>query len=194
LSLAVFVRRVIEVLDGAEVPYMLTGSLASAFYATPRATRDVDVVIDADRNVLARVVSCFAEAGFYVELDAAMEALESQGQFNAIDATVGWKVDLIIRKDRAFSREEFERRGQASLFGVEISLASPEDVLIAKLEWSKLGDSDLQRRDVAELLERAGSGLDLVYVEHWVSELGLSAEWRDAKRRASDDAVPDDVS
>lgn len=166
---------------------MLTGSLASAYYATPRATQDIDLVIDAGAETLDRAVTGLSEAGYYVDRGAALEALESHGQFNAIDASGGWKVDLIIRKDRAFSRTEFERRETASLLGVQVSLASLEDVLIAKLEWSKLGDSELQRRDVVQLLERAGSRLDLPYVERWVAALDLSREWEHARQRVSED-------
>jgi hypothetical protein len=123
-----------------------------------------------------------------------MQALESHGQFNAIDVERGWKVDLIIRKDRAFSRTEFERRQTASLFGVDVSLASLEDVLLAKLEWSRLRDSELQRRDVVHLLERAGSRLDLAYVERWMTALHVSQEWGDAKKRVSDGLSQGDAS
>lgn len=99
-------------------------------------------------------------------------------------ALAAWKVDLIVMKDRSFSRTEFDRRGSASLPGVEVSVASLEDVLLAKLEWSKLGDSELRRRGVTQLLERAGDRLDLSYVERWVLEPGLSDEWKNAQDRA----------
>jgi hypothetical protein len=189
LSLAEFLRQVVEVLEDAGIPYMLTGSLASAYYATPRATQDIDLVIDAGAEALERAVAGLGEAGYYVDRGAALDALASHGQFNAIDASAGWKVDFIIRRDRAFSRTEFERRETASLLGVDVSLASLEDVLIAKLEWSKLGDSELQRRDVVQLLERAGPRLDMPYVERWVAALDLSEEWDDAKQRVSGDDV-----
>jgi hypothetical protein len=68
--------------------------------------------------------------------------------------------------------------------GIDAALATVEDVLIAKLEWAKLGDSELQRRDVIELLERAGTRLDLAYIERWVGPLDLSAEWEAARARA----------
>lgn len=185
MSLAGFLREVVEILKGAGVPHMLTGSLASAYYATPRATQDVDLVIDAaEGSALDRVVVGLASAGYYVDRDAAQEALRSHGQFNAIDPVGGWKVDLIIKKDRSFSRAEFDRRASASLLGVEVSVASLEDVVLAKLEWSKLGDSELQRRDVTQLLERAGARLDLSYVERWVRDLGLDDEWTNARERA----------
>jgi hypothetical protein len=194
VSLATFLRAVVEILEDSGVPHMLTGSLASAYYAAPRATQDVDLVIDIDPVALDRVVARLREAGYYVDQGAARQALESKGQFNAIDPVGGWKVDLIIKKDRLFSRTEFDRRTAASLLGVEVSLASLEDVLLAKLEWSQLGDSELQRRDVVQLLERSGDRLNLSYVERWVGDLGLSGEWEDAKARAQFEAREGDAS
>ena len=180
MSLAAFLERVVEVLDEAGVSYMLTGSLASAFYAVPRATQDIDVVIEAERDGIDRLVQGLLAAGWYADRDAALEAWQGQSQFNAIEPDTGWKADFIVRKDRAYSREEFSRRERISLLGVELAVASLEDVLIAKLEWSRLGDSALQRRDVAQLLERTWPRVDRAYVDKWVSELGLEAEWRTA--------------
>jgi hypothetical protein len=183
LSLAAFLGRIVGILREAGIPHMLTGSLASAYYAAPRATQDVDLVIEAGAEALDRAVRGLSDAGYYVDRAAAMAALRTQGQFNAIDPESGWKVDLIIRKDRSFSRTEFARRKSAELVGVEVSLATLEDVLLAKLEWIKLGDSELQRRDVAQLLGRAGEALDLEYVERWVAELDLETEWSQARER-----------
>jgi hypothetical protein len=183
VSLAGFLRRVVEILDDAGVPYMLTGSLASAYYAVPRATQDLDVVIDAEESGIDRVVQGLLDAGYYVDRDAAREAWSMRGQFNAIDPESGWKADLIVRKDRAYSRGEFERRERATLLGVDVVMASLEDVLIAKLEWSRLGDSALQRRDVDLLLERTWSRLDRTYVDQWIEALDLQAEWDAALSR-----------
>ena len=183
MSLAAFLGRVVQVLRGADVPFMLTGSLAGAFYGQPRATQDVDVVVDLTAEMLDRLVSGFEAAGFYVSTEAAREALAHSGQFNAIDPQSGWKVDLIVRKEREFSKAEFSRRQPAELLGIEVALTSPEDLIIAKLEWSELGDSDLQRRDVIEILERSAGTLDLDYLEHWIEELGLEAPWRRIRDR-----------
>jgi hypothetical protein len=185
VSLSELLQRIVQILDGERIPHMLTGSLAAAYYATPRATKDLDIVFATDPDGIDRLVRRLREAGLYVDRDAALEALRSRAQFNAIAPTTGWKIDFIARKDRPFSRTEFERRERASILGVETWLASLEDVLIAKLEWSSLGDSELQRRDVVELLERAGEQLDLGYVNRWVRELGLEADWSEVRRRAS---------
>lgn len=177
MSIASFLRRIAEILEAVGVPYMLTGSLAAAYYATPRATQDIDVVIDTGKEGVERLVESFLKADLYVDPDAALTAWQTRGQFNAIDPDTGWKVDLIVRKDRSFSTTEFERRERAEMLGIEVSLASLEDVLIAKLEWAALGDSELQRTDVVRMLESSGDRLDRGYLMKWVAELGLQAEW-----------------
>ncbi len=187
MSLAAFLRKVAEILDEAGVPYMLTGSLASAYYAVPRATQDLDVVIAAEAPGIERVVQGLLSAGCYVDRDAALEAGRTHGQFNAIDPESGWKIDLIVRRDRTYSRTEFERRERVSLLGVEVAVASLEDVLIAKLEWSRLGDSALQR-DVVQLLERTWEQLDQSYLKKWITELGLQSEWDEVRMQAGRDA------
>src|SRR5687767_12088171 len=79
---------------------MLTGSLAAAFYGTPRATQDIDIVIDPEPLKIDRLIEGLRKAGLYASLEAAQEALENAGQFNAIDPASGWKADLIFRKPR----------------------------------------------------------------------------------------------
>ena len=183
MSLRAFLQRIVEVLDEAGVPYMLTGSLASAFYAVPRATQDVDVVIETEEDGVDRLVRGLLLAGWYADRSAALEAWRGRGQFNAIEPESGWKADFIVRRDRSYSEEEFRRRQRISLLGVDLAVASLEDVLIAKLEWSKLGDSALQRRDVIQLLERTWDHLDHEYLETWVPRLDLDQEWQSAKEQ-----------
>ncbi len=184
MSLTAFLRSVVEILDEAGVRYMLTSSLASAYYAVPRATQDIDVVIEAEERGIQRVVQGLRDAGCYVDQDAALESWHNQGQFNAIDPDSGWKLDLIVRRERPYSRMEFQRRVKTTLLGVELPVASLEDVLIAKLEWSHIGDSALQRRDVIQLLERTWDRLDHAYLGRWIPELGLESEWDTARDEA----------
>jgi hypothetical protein len=186
LSLTNFLATVVRLLEDAGIPYMLTGSLAAAFYAAPRATQDVDLVIEAtDRQIDVLLDGLLAE-GLYVSKEAAHEAFRAAGQFNVVDPETGWKADLIVRRNRPFSLEEFGRRRSARLLGVEVALTSLEDLVIAKLEWSTLGDSELQRRDLATLIDASGATLDRTYVEHWVDELGLETAWRDLLNRTND--------
>jgi hypothetical protein len=185
VSLRAFLQRIVEVLDEAGVPYMLTGSLASAFYAVPRATQDIDVVIETEEDGIDRLVQGLLAAGWYADRGAAMEAWHGRSQFNAIEPESGWKADFIVRRDRSYSQEEFQRRQRITLLGVELAVASLEDVLIAKLEWGKLGDSALQRRDVVQLLERTWDLLDHDYLASWIPRLDLEQEWDSAKQQVN---------
>ncbi len=185
MSLASFLQKLVEILDEAGVQYMLTGSLAAAYYAVPRATQDIDIVLETKAEGLDRLVRGLLAAGWYVDRDAALEAWRGRGQFNTIEPESGWKADFIVRKDRSYSREEFGRRERISLLGVDVAIASLEDVLIAKLEWSHLGDSALQRRDVVQLLERSWPRLDHAYLRRWISALGLESEWDTARAQVS---------
>jgi len=169
--------RIIGVLSQAEVPHMVTGSLAAAFHGEPRSTQDVDVVVEVLAEQLNSLCDAFDRLGFYVSRDAARAAVRDVGQFNVIDPDSGWKADLIVRKPRPFSEAEFARRKPALVLGHETFVVSAEDLVVAKLEWAYLGGSDRQLRDVVGILEVQGGAFDLEHVDRWVQQLGLRDLW-----------------
>jgi hypothetical protein len=187
VSLATLLAGTIGRLERAGVPYMITGSVASSYHGEPRATRDLDIVIDPDPEGVSRLVGELEAAGLYVDADAARRALDDRTQFNAIDATTGWKVDFLVRKDRPFSRQEFGRRIRANLLGTPAWIASPEDTIIAKLEWAGASSSDRQLDDVASMLAVGGDTLDAGYIDRWVADLGLQVPWSRARALISAD-------
>lgn len=162
---------------------MLSGSFASAYYGAPRSTQDIDLVIEATPARLRALVQGLPSDEYYADLDAALEAYKRQSIFNVIDLATGWKIDLIIRKSRAFSQEEF-RRQLVNLQDLPLFVASAEDVVVAKLEWSKLAQSKRHIEDVAGILRMRWESLDRSYLEKWTLELGLETEWNDARRAA----------
>lgn len=97
--------------------------------------------------------------------------------FNVIDLSGGWKIDLIVRKARHFSVEEFRRREEVDLDGVQLFIVSAEDAVIAKLEWSKGSHSRRQIEDIVAVIRARRNVLDLAYIEKWTGELGIAAEW-----------------
>jgi hypothetical protein len=170
----------VSALDAAGVSRMLTGSFAASIYGRVRATRDIDFVIDADDEKIRNLVDALLARQYYVDADAALEALRTNTQFNAIDPVTGWKVDFIIRKARAFSREEFDRRTSVDVNGVPVDVATAEDTIIAKLEWAKIGQSDRQIEDVVGILRVQGDHIDRAYIERWVDSLGIRLQWERA--------------
>ena len=165
--------RITERLEQAGIPYMVAGSFASTMFGLPRSTYDIDLVIEATQPKLTSFVESLSPDDYYVDADAARDALR-----NVIDMATGWKIDLIIRKNRPFSIEEFRRRAAMEMFGVQAHVATAEDTVIAKLEWAQLGGgSERQLRDVQDIVDVRGASLDIAYIEHWVDELGLRDEW-----------------
>ena len=177
-------RRVTAALDAHGVPYMLTGSLASSMYGVPRATNDIDIVVAPTRDQLLSIVTLFQRTGLTVTTEAALSALRNNTQFNVIDFPRGLKVDLILRKDRPFNLTEFDRREKHEVEGMSLSIATPEDVLLAKLEWARIGESERQLIDAAGILKVQGEVLDLAYIQQWVDRLGLEAQWAAARAHA----------
>jgi hypothetical protein len=168
-----------EALRAARVAFMVAGSFARSVHGLPRTTQHLDIIIDpADRTAIDRIVRAFTEAGHYVDLDAARDAFARRSMFNVVDPRRGWKVALVVRKSRPFSASEFERRFDATVLGVAVPIATAEDTIVAKLEWSKAsGGSERQRRDVAGILAMNDANLDSAYIARWVHDLELDEEW-----------------
>jgi hypothetical protein len=170
-------RRIVTLVEAAGIPYMVAGSFASTHHGAPRATQDIDVVIDPTADALDALLASLSDVEYYVDPDTARDALRRRSQFNVIDIATGWKVDLVIRKDRAFSIEELRRRERATMLGVDVYVATAEDAILSKLEWAKRGDSERQLRDVAGMIAVCGSSLDTAYIEEWVDPIGVRAQW-----------------
>ena len=179
------VARIASMLHDAGIAAMLTGSFAAAIHGRPRATQDVDFVIETDEVRLRAFVRSLPPSDYYVDEEAAVQALANEGQFNLIDTATGWKVDLMIRKARPFSIEEFERRQPRQFAGMEVDVVSAEDLVIAKLEWARTGESDRQLDDVAAIVAVRGDGLDREYIERWVTRLGVDGQWHAVLKRVS---------
>lgn len=158
---------------------------ASSMYGIPRATNDIDIVIAPSRDQLFSLTQLFKRLGWYVTpFEVASAALSRETQFNVIDFANGWKVDLIFRRSRDFSVTEFDRRASVEAESWRLTIASPEDVLIAKLEWAKLGGSEQQLTDAAGILRIQRDRLDMDYIEKWVDALEVRAQWEAARARA----------
>ena len=177
-------QRIAAELNRAGIPFMLTGSFASVFYGSPRSTQDIDIVIGVTPVQLRTFVERLPRSEYYVDEDTALEALKRESLFNIIDLKTSWKIDMIIRKSRAFSQEEFGRRRLSNIEGVSLHVASAEDIILAKLEWAKLGASQRQIDDAAGILKLRGESLDRSYLDKWVRELNLVQEWSAAQRTA----------
>jgi len=174
--------RIVSALEGASIPYMLTGSLASSIYGMPRATKDIDIVIAPTESQLRKLKELLPETEYYFDLEDALEAVIRRSQFNVIDFASVWKVDLIIQKRTLYDRIAFDHKVSINHEGIRLFVIKAEDSIISKLEWAKLSESETQLRDVAGILRARSEHLDRAYIEHWVAELRLEAQWEAACR------------
>jgi len=162
-------------LDRAGLPYMLTGSLAMNYYAVPRMTRDIDLVVRLQGGDARALAEVFAP-DYHLCEESIGRAIAHESLFSLIHLESVIKVDFIVMKNTEYRKREFERRRQALIGDRRIWIVSKEDLIISKLYWARQSPSDLQLRDVKNLL---ATGCDYAYVGRWVSELDLEALWRE---------------
>lgn len=167
-----FLCIIIEAIEACRIPYMLSGSMCSGFHGQPRATNDADLVIDPTKDQLLAFIDSLGP-DYYVSREGALESLKNHSMFNVIDIQASWKADLIIRKDRAFSEQEFSRRTRVDLMGMNLFIVSPEDSILSKLEWSKGRKSQAQFNDALSVLEVQWDRLDFEYLGKWARALNV---------------------
>src|ERR1700726_4152041 len=141
------------------IAYMLTGSMAMNYYAQPRMTRDIDVVITVGLQDVERVIELF-RPDYYVSEQSIRESLAQESIFNLIHNESVIKVDCIVRKANEYRKTEFERRQKISILDFTTFITTREDLIISKLFWAKDSHSEIQLADVKNLLE---TGYDADY-------------------------------
>ena len=170
-------RTVAARLEAAGIPYMVTGSMAANYYAVPRMTRDIDVVVEVSTADAGRLHELFRD-DFDVEADSVSRAIAERTAFNVIHTALVVKVDFIVRKDSVYRREEFRRRRRVTIDDIAIFVVAPEDLIISKLDWARDTRSEVQLADARNLVG-AVSDLDREYLTRWVTRLGLDSLYRE---------------
>ena len=163
------VRDVSARFERAQVPYMLTGSMAMNYYAQPRMTRDIDVVIEITPADVERLTALF-RPDYYVSEQNIRDSLNHESIFNLIHQESVMKVDCIVRKSSEYRRVEFGRRQRIAIREFTTCIVSKEDLIISKLFWAKDSHSEIQLGDVRNLV---ATGYDAAYLRRWTRELGL---------------------
>ena len=171
-------------LDQVGVPYFVTRSFASSAHGVPRATNDIDIVIAPSREQLEELLRQFPATAFATDREDALDALARKSLFNIVDYASLWKVDFIIKQPTPFDASRFARRGIVEIAGVQLYTATAEDILITKLWWAKLGESERQINDAVGIIQVQGDQLDFAYVDRWVAVLELNAQWAAARALA----------
>jgi hypothetical protein len=171
-------------LEALAIPYFVTGSTASIAYGEPRFTNDIDVVVDLPASRIQAFCEAFPAPEYYVSESAAREAVARRHQFNIIHPGSGLKIDVVVAKDSSFDRARFERRRRLTIApNIEAFFASPEDLILKKLEFHRQGGSEKHLRDIASICKVSGDRLDWEYLGRWARALGVEEAWDAIVRR-----------
>ena len=169
---------VTQTLERLGIPYAVGGSLASSLHGVMRSTLDVDIVADMRLEHIQPLVAALSK-DFYADDEMMRDAIEHKSSFNLIHYDTTFKVDIFIRKSRAFDQMQLERR-RTSIIATDpeqsVYVTSPEDVILSKLEWYRMGGevSDRQWRDILGVLKTRAGDLELVYLRKWAQELKVT--------------------
>jgi hypothetical protein len=183
-DILIAVQPVIQAFEKLSIPYYIGGSIASSLYGMARATLDVDIVADLKVDYIAPLKQ-FLEHQYYIDEDMIAEAIRTNSSFNLIHLETMIKIDVFIHKDEPYSLEALQRIRKDTFEDtakVEFYFSSPEDIIIHKLQWYKMGGlvSERQWLDVIGVIKVQGDLLDKKYLAGWSRKLGLSSLLKDA--------------
>jgi hypothetical protein len=183
MELFELLQKIIEVFEKLSIPYLVTGSVASMAYGEPRLTNDIDIVADIKLSHITGLLADFPKEEYYIDEEMIKGAICRVGQFNIIHPASGLKVDVIIKQDIPFDQSRFERIRRIYPGPYPADFASPEDVIIKKMEYYKLGGSEKHLRDIAGIFKISGESIDRDYISQWANKLDLNEIWDMLKRR-----------
>jgi hypothetical protein len=178
-------RRVVVALEASGTPYMLTGSFASSLQGEPRLTHDIDLVVAITSGGARSLVAAFQPPDYYLDERAIADAIARKSQFNLLDNTSGDKVDFWLLTEEPFDQSRFSRRYVENFGDLALHVSRPEDTILMKLRWSAMsGGSEKQLGDARSVYEIQSTSLDLKYIEHWATTLGVLDDWQKLQREA----------
>jgi hypothetical protein len=180
-----FLKLILEALQAARVDYLIGGAVAAWAWGEPRATQDLDFVIDLPIKSVNKFSKELEKRHMLIPaeimLDTMMEA-RADIPINAIHMYTGFKADLyLVREGNELRQSAFQRRREVD-YGPPIGkvyVHSPEDLILYKLIYLGISGQPKHSRDIASILLSRKKELDFPYIEKWVRRLGLSPLWQE---------------
>lgn len=178
MSQSELLKAVVQFLDAERIAFMLTGSWVSSMQGEPRASHDIDLVVQLGRSHVAALMRAFPAPRYYLSESAIHEAIVQGAMFNLLDMGEGDKVDFWLLTNAPFDQTRFARRVETEILGIRLSVSSPEDTILAKLRWADLsGGSEKQFVDAQRIYELQHDSLDLEYIGWWADTLNITPLW-----------------
>jgi hypothetical protein len=184
-----FVKLVLAALEAADVPYMIGGAVAAWAWGEPRATRDLDVVVQVPVELANRLSEELTARDMLVPTEIILNHLlddRADIPINAIHIHSGYKADIyLLREGDTLRKEAFQRRKLVDLGPVlgKVYLHSPEDLIVYKLWYYSLSQQTKHLRDISSIVATLRDELDYDYIRRWAVEKGVNALWDELLER-----------
>jgi len=166
-------KEITSLLIRTHIPYMVTGALSVIFYGRPRASHDIDFVIEAKEDDIDKIIKAFSaltHGEFIIDHYLIQDAIVHRQMFNVLHLPTVLKLDFWILKDDEFDRQRFQRRKTLNVFGQKMTFASPEDTILIKLLWYKESKIEKHLIDAAFVYQIQGKKLDELYLKNWAKK------------------------
>lgn len=169
-------KEVTSFLKIQKIPYMITGAWSSIFYGRPRASHDIDFVVELSVDELEETVKSFSKLpeAFAIQLETIESAIKHKSLFQAIHLPTMLKIDFWILTEEPFDKSRFKRRKKVKVLNRLMDMASPEDTIIQKFRWFKEGKIEKHLVDAAFVYKIQDKNLDKKYLHKWIEKLNLS--------------------
>ena len=185
LDIVGFLKLVLEALDAAGVEYLIGGAIAEWAWGEPRATQDIDIVINLPIKAVGKFSKELEKRDMLVPAEIILDTiLEDRADIpiNAIHMYSGLKADLYpVRAGDELRLRAFQRRQRVD-YGPPIGriyVHSPEDLILYKLIYFGVSQQPKHARDIAAILRAKKDQIDFGYIEEWTTRLGLSSLWKE---------------
>lgn len=164
---------IIKILKNLKINYMIVGGFAVSFWGEPRSTHDLDIVIEIKSNNKENLIKIFRKNNYYIDETAIDEAIKLKRMFNVIHPESELKVDFWIIGNDQYSCEKFRRKTKQEIFGQNVYIVSPEDLILLKLEWYRKSQISKHFLDAQGIYKLQKDILDLHYLKKWATKLSV---------------------
>lgn len=164
-----------SLLEQHDIPYMITGAWSVIFYGRPRASHDIDFVVDIQEEQMAPTLATFQSlpTEYLIDVDMIEQAIQKRDMFQLIHLPTMLKFDLWLLKNDAFDRSRFHRRKRVKILDQIMTIASAEDTILQKLRWYKQAKIEKHFVDAAFVYQMQKDHLDMTYLRKWIQMLGV---------------------
>lgn len=176
-------KSITSFLNKHDISYMITGAWSVIYYGRPRASHDIDFVVELHKEKIKMTLAFFEELSedYLISVDEIEEAVEKKGQFNVLHLPTALKLDFWLLTDDLFDKSRFSRRKKVKVLGQPMWIASAEDTILQKLRWYSEAKIEKHLIDAAFVYQIQDSNLDKKYLQNWVGKLNVEKYFKEIK-------------